>query len=612
MKQFRKKVSKCLKVCGYFYKKATDERRSYPIVIALCIIMTSLAPFINIIFPKFVIDELMGEQKLEKILLYVAVIVMGNFCVSVIIRILQEKRNKQEDWFGRIFDMMISKKAMNMRFENTEKDSSIEAEQKAETGMAWYSGGIKGLTDCVTGICASVITFLGVAYIIVNVSYWILLVSIIAVFISAFCTSKINRASQEVFEKTPAINKFYSYIYTKITYREYAKELRLYDGTDLVERKALENAKALNKMDNECAIKQFKWGAPSAIASALSYGFAYCFLGIMAIEGIISIAEFVMCITAIETFSNGCLLPIINNSQQLVMKCNFMSAFIDFMKLDDEMKIGSQGIERGDFDEIQFKNVAFKYPGAENYVLQDINLTIHKGERLSIVGLNGAGKSTLVKLICRLYQVTEGEILINGRNINEYSYEEYIKLLAVVFQDFKLFGYSLDENIRLGIENSDVEKVIENRDESDERNLVSIYDVSGITDWVNSLEKKGDTILSKDYDTQGVEPSGGQGQKVAIARALYHNAPIVILDEPTAALDPVAEFEIYNRFHQLVKDKTAIYISHRMSSCKFCDRIVVLGERTIQEIGSHNQLMERNGLYAQMFNTQAGWYVNKS
>ena len=204
-----------------------------------------------------------------------------------------------------------------------------------------------------------------------------------------------------------------------------------------------------------------------------------------------------------------------------------------------------------------------------------------------------------MNLICRLYHVTEGEILINGKNINEYSYEEYIRLLSVVFQDFKLFGYGLDENIKLGI------------NANNGKSLSSVYEISGISDWVNSLKKKGDTVLSKEYDEEGIEPSGGQGQKVAIARALYRNSPIVILDEPTAALDPVAEFEIYNRFHQLVKDKTAIYISHRLSSCKFCDRIVVLEDKGIQEMGTHDELIEKNGLYAQMFHTQAGWYVGE-
>ena len=232
----RAAMLKCFLTCKFFYGRVIRERHIYPALLVLYILVTAFAPFINIVVPKYIIEELMGGQNIQKILLLVIFAVMGNYCISAVICVLREARNKQEDWFGRVFDMLISRKAMEMKFANTEKESSIEMEQKAETGMSWYSGGVRGMSDCVVGIISAVITFFGVIYIVVTVSPWLVLSSMAAVLINAFCTMKINQASQEVFEKTPAINKFYSYIYTKITYREYAKELRLYDGTDLVEK----------------------------------------------------------------------------------------------------------------------------------------------------------------------------------------------------------------------------------------------------------------------------------------------------------------------------------------------------------------------------------------
>ena len=597
MKKLFANIQKSFQTCFYFYGLVVKDKKSYAIIIILDILVSSFAPFINILVPKYVIDELMLNQNKRNILIYVLLIIVGNYIASVTIRVLEEIREMQEDLLSRKFEIMMAEKSMKMKFENTEIESALSARQKAETGMSWYSGGIKGMSDCVVNIGKSFCVIFGVIYIVIRISPLLLLLSILAVSVNSFCTSKINRASQKVFEKTPAINKFYSYIYTRITSREYAKELRLYNGTNLIEKKSIENANELNKMDNECAIKQFKWGIPGSIMSGLSYGVSYCYLGILVLKGDIAISDFVMCVTAMEIFTNDCLLAIITNTQQLIMKCNFMRAFIDYMNLDNDVPAGTEDINVEEFDGIIFENVSFRYPGSEQYILENINLKINKGERISIVGLNGAGKSTLVKLVCRLYDVTEGAIKICGKNINEYSYEEYIKILSVVFQDFKLFGYSLDENIKIGGG--------EYKDDS----LDNIYKLSGISDWVNGMSEKGNTLMSKDFDENGVEPSGGQAQKVAIARALYRDAPIVILDEPTAALDPVAEYEIYNRFNDLISNKTAIYISHRLSSCKFCDKIIVIGDRTIKEMGTHDELLKKKGIYEEMFRTQAQWYV---
>ncbi len=596
MKKSVVNIKRSYETCLYFYKVVAKENKAYGLIVFLNIVLSSVAPFINILLPRYIIEELLTKQNMKNILLYISVIVLGNYIVATTVLILQEIREIQEDLLAKKFELMMAEKSMKMKFESTENEEILSARQKAETGMSWYSGGIKGMSDCVVKIGKSIFVIIGVIYILVGILP-LLLLSVLAVLVNSYCTSKINRASQEVFEKTPAINKFYSYIYTRITSKEYAKEMRLYDGSNLVKKKSIDNANDLNKMDNECAIKQFKWGIPGSMISALGYGFSYCYLGICALQGKISVADFVMYITAVGIFTNDCLLAIITNTQQLIMKCNFMSAFIHYMELENTIDNVGERLNVEDYNGIEFENVSFKYPGTEEYVLKNINLKIVKGEKISIVGMNGTGKSTLIKLLCRLYDVTEGKIKICGRNIKDYAYEEYVQLLAVVFQDFKLFGYTLDENIRMG------------SSKEQRKNLVSIYELSGISHWVSSLINQGKTLLFKSFDEKGIEPSGGQAQKLAIARAVYRNAPIVILDEPTAALDPVAEYEIYNRFHELIKDKTTIYISHRMSSCKFCDRIIVIGDKTIKEEGTHEELIRKKGIYETMFRTQAKWYV---
>lgn len=595
-KCIRSKVNTTKRTCVYFFRFVSMHNFSYICLIVGYIIAISLGPFINIIFPKYVIDELMGDARITILMSLIAVTVVGNFLFACVIRVLQEKRTIYEDMFSRTFERMLCEKTMRMKFSNTEDEKAIEAEHKAETGMSWYSGGIKGLLDCVVTIISALFTLFGIVYIVFSVSFWIIIVASLAVVVNAIVTSKVNEAQQKVFEKTPAINKFYYYIYQAITERKYAKEIRLYNGGDVVTKKALENAKTLNKLDNECAFTQTKWGIFGGVLSSLSYGFSYCWLGVLAIQGKVSIAEFVVCVTALETFTNHCLTPIIKNVQDLVMKCNFMSAFVDFMNIEDEELDGELEIQPEKFKSIEFRHVYFKYPGCTNYTLEDISFIVKKGECISLVGLNGAGKSTIVKLLCRLYNVISGEILLNGKNIINYRYLDYIRLMAVVFQDFKLFSYTIRENVELG-------------SEAENFNGDYLYQTSGLKEWIGQLEKKDQTLLYKNYDSEGVEPSGGQAQKIAIARALYQNSPIVILDEPTAALDPVSEYEIYNKFNKLVKDRTAFYISHRLSSCRFCDRVIVINNKKIEEIGSHEELINKKGLYARMFQSQAQWYT---
>ncbi|MCH5193765.1 MAG: ABC transporter ATP-binding protein [Oscillospiraceae bacterium] len=269
----------------------------------------------------------------------------------------------------------------------------------------------------------------------------------------------------------------------------------------------------------------------------------------------------------------------------------------DFLDIPDEKYQGTIPTEKRDDNEyeFEFRHVYFKYPGSEQYVLKDINLKWKIGEKMALVGKNGCGKSTLVKLLCRLYDPTEGEITLNGIDIKKYKYEDYMALFSVVFQDSKLFSFSMAENVAADTDyDSDYVKDCVVR--------------AGLGERLEKMEKGIETCMYKDFDEHGVEISGGEAQKLCLARAVYKGAPFIVLDEPTAALDPISEHEIYTKFNGIVGTRTAIYISHRLSSCRFCDEITVMDNGKIVERGSHDELIKAGGNYSKLWLAQAEYY----
>ena len=313
-------------------------------------------------------------------------------------------------------------------------------------------------------------------------------------------------------------------------------------------------------------------------------------------SGAVSVGDVLMYSGAIITMMTG-VQNILMQYNQINYRNEYLKTYEDFIKRPNMHYDGTLPIEKRDDNEyeLSFRNVSFCYPGTADDILKNVSLDFKIGQKMALVGMNGAGKTTLIKLLLRLYEPTEGEICLNGINIEKYDYEEYLQIFSVVFQDFKLFAFPLDENIAAG-------------GQVDKRRLKQVLTKIGLNEFVEGLPKKECTFLYQE-NGEGVTPSGGEAQKVAIARALYKDAPFVILDEPTAALDPIAEAGIYENFDSLVGEKTAVYISHRMSSCKFCDRIVVLDHGEIVEEGTHDSLMERNGIYAKLYQKQAEYYV---
>ena len=334
----------------------------------------------------------------------------------------------------------------------------------------------------------------------------------------------------------------------------------------------------------------------NALLSLLSNFAAYLVIGARALYGVLPIGD-VLLYAGSVTRAMSDLQTFLATGSEFDYINSYLSTYEDFIAQPSMAYDGTLPIEKRDDGqyEFAFHDVSFSYPGTNIPVLEHVTLSFAVGEKTALVGRNGAGKTTLIKLLCRLYEPTSGYITLNGIDIRKYSYKEYTQAFSVVFQDFHLFSLPLDENIAAGTE-------------IDEAALQSSLAKVGLTDRVQQLPQGVRTRLYNNNGS-GVDLSGGEAQRTAIARALYKDAPFVILDEPTAALDPIAEAEIYKQFSQMTAGKTAVYISHRMSSCNFCDRIIVLDHGRIAEDGTHDTLLANHGIYANLYETQAQYYT---
>ena len=408
--------------------------------------------------------------------------------------------------------------------------------------------------------------------------------------------SKINKSYLEANEKYAELDRiFYSFIDILGDYKT-GKEIRLYKEQNLIDN--ITTQKILT--DGEITLRKIsmrtaKSSSFIAILGALVGFGVYLFIGVKGLFGLFGIGSLVLYCGSFMQIISG-IMMFANTLGKLKEILSLARDYFKILEAESTMIYGNRELDLTNGFEIEFNNVSFKYPKSDIYALKQINLKISNGEKLAVVGRNGSGKTTFIKLLCRLYDVDEGEILINGINIKEYTRDSLNKLNSIVFQDYKILSLTVADNISAN-------------DECDKDMLNSALDKANIKDRIEAMPQKEKTYLYKDLDKSGVEISGGEAQKLALARALYKDSPIVILDEPTAALDPIAENEIYSRFNSVVENKTAIYISHRLSSCAFCDRIAVFDNAELVETGTHNELISANGRYAELWNAQASYYL---
>lgn len=599
MKKNRKKqTSKTLKSAyGYFLRTAWKEEKIYFFVRAFKLLLSAMEPFIAILYIPKIIAELMSTKNGDKLFQYAATMVILNFVIWVLLGMLNSIIDYYAQKFENHYKMILSKRIMELDFMKTEDKKALDQLELAKNGMSWYSGGMNGLMDPFFDTISNVLTLVGVILIIVQKAPMVFVITFVILIATTMINAKLNRIEEEEYAKLSKINRIFGYLAWELADFRYGADVRLYNAKDMLVQKYATYTASSNERSRALANKQLPLQLLSMLSDVVRDFGTYFYLGFLAIMGKITIATTSQMITSAGTFSNA-IGGIIWNCQTMVKRANYANEFVKFLDYPMAMHTGTKNIPNGKHT-FEFSHVSFAYPGTDRNVLEDLNLTLTEGEHLSVVGLNGAGKTTMVKLLCRLYDPTGGEILMDGVNIKEFNYDQYMAIFSPVFQDFKLFSFPISENLLFR----------EGRTKEQEMTIIETLKHVGVYDKVQDFPNGIDTVLYKYFDEEGIAPSGGEQQKLAIARALLKNSPVVILDEPTAALDPIAEFDIYSQFQELVKGKSAIFISHRLASCQFCDKIAVFSEGHVMEYGTHTELMNiKDGIYAEMFRAQAQYY----
>lgn len=420
---------------------------------------------------------------------------------------------------------------------------------------------------------------------------------IIFLYVNQRMTQKIQaKINKSVEERLPYTRKYDFYVDEYIGREECGKTVRLFNQQSLLSETLNEIFEKVSKLLSRQTILEARMNQWAEGINVLISGMIYLLLGIMALKRVISVGS--ICLYA------GCITNFLWhfqrwNQQVSVLKMNtkYVKQYLDFLDIKNKKYEGTLPVEKRDDDKfvVEFENVSFHYPGSEKNILENFSIRFNIGERLAVVGRNGSGKTTFIKLLCRLYDPTEGRILLNGIDIRKYDYKEYLSLFSVVFQDFQIPAFTLGQ-------------IVAASQEYNEERVNDAVKKAGLSNLAARMPYGNDTYLTKEFDKNGIDISGGEEQKLAIARALYHDTPFVILDEPTAALDPIAEYEVYAKFDELIGTKTAVYISHRLSSCQFCNDILVIDDGKAVQRGSHEKLIGEEGLYAKLWKTQAKYY----
>jgi ABC-type multidrug transport system fused ATPase/permease subunit len=495
-------------------------------------------------------------------------------------------------------NLFINEKTMITDYENISCKQGQDQRQKAVNAVvANWSGTEAGVKECaefLKNFCGIVIY----GVILLTLNPWILAILFIGAAINLFASKYAIRFEHKHKDDYAPIDSKLNYMREQSVQEEGAKDIRIYSMAgwfmELYKRFIGERERWYFRVE----MHDYFPNVVDAIIVLLRDGIAYAYLISRVLSGL-PVGDFILYFGAITGFSMwlaGAVKNVIEINRA-ALSVDDMRNFLDIKDLSNR----GEGIHLPNSNElpcsVELKNVSYKYPDSEEYVIRNMNLKIEKGEKLAMVGVNGAGKTTVVKLICGLVRPNEGKILLNGKEVDDYNILDYQSMFSVAFQDASILSFRISENVSMKpVQNTDMDKV------------KSVLELSGLGEKIQTLKDGADTYINNIIVDDGIELSGGEKQKLILARALYKNAPILILDEPTAALDPIAESKLYDQYAEFSKDKTSIYISHRLASTRFCDRIIFLEDGEIIESGSHDVLMNNGGKYSHMFDVQSHYY----
>ncbi len=582
-------------------------------------IATGLLPFVGIYMSSLIITGISDGKSFNELLVYVAITVVSTLILSVLSLIGKQMLELKHESFRRKMGFLKSKKMSEIDYSLVEDPEThrmlrmIDEIDNLWAGVHKYANKLPlAISGAFSIAFALAITWQAfqpgdysgdsaVLRFACSPASGIIILAIILIGVLTHMWSGkgVLKAGRTFTQKTRAFNSKIIYICQDYLLGYQAgKDVRVYKQIDMIGNELQTMTDNKNAINKDFSNSTIFYTSLNHLSGGVLNGAVYLYIGLKALAGLFDVGLVVRYIGGVFQFSKG-LNDLLGAYAELKANLPMLQSYYEFFDLPSKMHEGTHPVDLSRSEHtIEFENVSFKYPGTEVYVTKNLSCTFEHGKRYAMVGMNGSGKTTMIKLLCRLYDPQQGRILLDGRDIREYDYEQYLDFFSVVFQDFRLFSMELGQNVAVGTE-YDAEKVED------------ALNKGGFGERFKSMQNGLDTIIYKDFDKEGVEVSGGEAQKIAIARAVYKNAPFVVLDEPTAALDPLAEEEVYRKFDEIIDNKTAVYVSHRLSSCRFSDKILVMHQGEIVQTGTHEELLSQEGKYAEMWQSQSQYYVKK-